>query len=107
MAKRQNKGTVVYEYLEVFAVELHQRFGGEQTTKDILRHLVERGIVDPKRLRNYMIIYDFDEFLKFNEGNRTHTFMDLSIKYDITERQAQSVVYKERRKSVTLENVSW
>jgi hypothetical protein len=54
-----------------------------------------------------MIIYDFDEFLKFNEGNRTHTFMDLSIKYDITERQAQSVVYKERRKSVTLENVSW
>jgi hypothetical protein len=38
MAKRQNKGTVVYEYLEVFGAELHQRFGGEQTTKDILRH---------------------------------------------------------------------
>ena len=50
MAKRQNKGTVVYEYLEVFGVELNQRFGGEQTTKDILRHLVERGLVDPKRL---------------------------------------------------------
>ena len=54
-----------------------------------------------------MIIYDFDCMLRFNEGNRTHTFMDLSIKYEISERQAQSVVYKERRKQKLTENITY
>ena len=54
-----------------------------------------------------MIIYDFDCLLKFNEGNRTHTFMDLSIKYDISERQAQSVVYKERKKDMATMNITF
>jgi len=107
MAKRQNSPQVVYEYIELLSVELKNRFGESPTEKDILRHLIERGVVNPKRLRNYMIIVDFDKGLVSNEGNRTHTFMDLSIKYDITERQAQSVVYKERRKSVLVENISY
>ena len=100
---RQNKEKIVYEYLDICEVELKKRWF-EPTTKDILRHLIERGIVEPKRLRNYMIIYDFDTMLKFNNGNRTHTFMDLSIKYDISERQAQSIVYKERIKGAAKTN---
>ena len=54
-----------------------------------------------------MILYDFDKLLVSNEGNRTHTFMDLSIKYHISESQAQNVVYKERKKSVAAENISY
>ena len=82
MSKRKNKGLVVIEYLDVLEKELKKRFGDDPTTKDIIRHLVEKGMIEPKRLRNYMIIYDFDKLLVGNEGSRTHTFMDLSIKYD-------------------------
>ena len=107
MTKKQNKVDVVYDYIELLGIEIKMRFGGEATPKDILRHLVERGIIHPKRLRNYMIIADFDKRLVFNKGNRTHTFMDLSIKYHISESQAQNVVYKERKKSVAAENISY
>jgi hypothetical protein len=104
MASRQNKIDVVLEYIDIAEVEILKRWH-EPTAKDILRHLIERGIVEPKRLRNYMIIYDFDCMLRKNEGNRTYTFMDLSIKYDISERQAQSIVYKERNKEVATKNI--
>lgn len=106
MSKRKNKGLVVIEYLDVLEKELKKRFGGDPTTKDIIRHLVEKGMIEPKRLRNYMIIYDFDKLLVGNEGSRTHTFMDLSIKYDITERQAQTIVYKDRKKSMWTYNIA-
>ena len=52
-----------------------------------------------------MVIKDFDSLLVTNEGNRTHSFIDLSIKYDITERTAQNIVYKERNKSMLKRNV--
>tara|TARA_R100000654_G_scaffold17445_1_gene36476 strand:+ start:824 stop:1144 length:321 start_codon:yes stop_codon:yes gene_type:complete len=106
MSKRKNKGIIVVEYLDVLEKELYKRFGDNPTTKDIIRHLVEKGMVEPKRLRNYMIIYDFDKLLVGNEGSRTHTFMDLSIKYDITERQAQTIVYKDRKKSIWTYNIA-
>tara|TARA_R110002020_G_scaffold225959_4_gene436303 strand:- start:360 stop:677 length:318 start_codon:yes stop_codon:yes gene_type:complete len=103
---RQNKSEIVYQYIKVAENEILKRWH-EPTIIDILRHLTERGIVEPKRLRNYMIIYDFDTMLRFNEGNRTHTFMDLSIKYDISERQAQSIVYKERNKENHNTNITY
>lgn len=106
MASRQNKVTVVYDYIDLAEQEINKRWN-DPTTKDILRHLIEKGIVEPKRLRNYMIIYDFDCMLKANEGNRTYTFMDLSIKYNISERQAQSIVYKERKKQSASENITY
>ena len=106
MSKRKNKGIVVIEYIDILEKELIKRFGDDPTTKDVLRHLVEKGMIEPKRLRNYMIIYDFDKLLVTNEGSRTHTFMDLSIKYDITERQAQTIVYKDRKKSIWTYNIT-
>lgn len=107
MSKRQNKVDVVYDYLELLDVEITKRFGETATQKDILRHLVERGMVEPKRLRNYMLIADFDRRLVHNKGNRTHTFMDLSYKYDISESQAQNIVYKYRKKSKASENITY
>ena len=107
MARRQNSIKVVDEYLELLEAEVKLRFGDDPTVKDTIRHLVEKGVINPKILRNYMIIYDFDTMLKFNEGNRTYTFMDLSIKYHISERQAQTIVYKERRKQTVTQNITF
>lgn len=105
--RRQNKVDIVYNYIELVKLEIVKRFGGDPTPKDIIRHLIERGMIEPKRLRNYMIVHDFDKGLVYNEGNRTHTFMDLSIKYHLSESQAQNVVYKERKKSMASENISY
>ena len=53
-----------------------------------------------------MIIVDFDRLLVANKGSRTRTWMDLSIKYNISESQAQNIVYKERKKSLPSNNIS-
>jgi hypothetical protein len=107
MSKNPNKINIVYDYLDLMSVEVLKRFGETATNKDILKHLVERGIVDPRRLRNYMIIADFDRRLVYNKGNRTHTFMDLSLKYEVSESQAQNIVYKYRKKAKASENITY
>ena len=105
--ERQNKVDVVYDYIELVGVELEKRFGETPTSKDVIRHLVERGVIEPKRVRNYMIIADFDKMLVGNQGSRTHNWMDMSIKYHISESQAQNIVYKERKKSIPMNNISY
>jgi len=105
MAQRENKADIITEYIDLLYSELKIRFGDEPQIKDMLSHLIERGMIEPKRLRNYMVIKDYDELLVTNDGNRTNSFIDLSIKYDITERTAQNIVYKERGKSVLKRNV--
>jgi len=105
MAQRENKTDIITEYIDLLYRELEVRFGDEPQIKDMLSHLIERGMIEPKRLRNYMVIKDFDELLVTNDGNRTNSFIDLSIKYDITERTAQNIVYKERDKSMLKRNV--
>tara|TARA_R100000541_G_scaffold47264_1_gene54278 strand:+ start:303 stop:626 length:324 start_codon:yes stop_codon:yes gene_type:complete len=107
MSKNPNNIIVVHDYLDLMSNEILKRFGETATNKDILKHLVERGIVDPRRLRNYMIIADFDRKLVLNKGNRTHTFMDLSIKYKVSESQAQNIVYKYRKKAKASENITY
>ena len=105
--ERQNKVDVVKDFIDISGLELEKRFGQSPTCKDMIRHLVERGIIEPKRLRNYMIIVDFDRMLVGNEGSRTHTWMDLSIKYNISESQAQNIVYKERKNSIPANNITY
>ena len=74
--QRQNKVEIVKDFIDVAGVSLEKRFGLHPTCKDIVRHFVERGIIEPKRLRNYMIIVDFDRMLSTNNGSRTNTWMD-------------------------------
>ena len=107
MANRQNTIEVVYEYLELMEKEITLRIPEDATIKDTILHLLERGLIPPKKVRNYMIVNEFDKLLISNEGNRTHTFMDISIKYEITERQAQTIVYKERGKQSPHYNISY
>ena len=104
---RTNTLDVVYDYIELIGVELVKRFGSNPTPKDIVRHMSEKGMIEPKRIRDYMVIADFDKLLSSNEGNRTHTFMDLSIKYELTERQCQNIVYRKRKVSSAAYNISY
>tara|TARA_R100001086_G_scaffold68821_2_gene32629 strand:+ start:5402 stop:5734 length:333 start_codon:yes stop_codon:yes gene_type:complete len=103
--KRQNKIDVVKDFIDITGIALEKKFGLHPTCKDIVRYFVESGIIEPKRLRNYMIIADFDRMLSVNKGSRMHTWMDLSIKYNISESQAQNIVYKERKKSKPSNNI--
>ena len=105
--QRQNKVDVVKDFIDISGLELEKRFGQSPTCKDMIRHLVEKGIIEPKRVRNYMIIADFDRMLVGNKGSRTYTWMDLSIKYNISESQAQNIVYKERKKSIPANNITY
>lgn len=104
---RQNKVDVVFDFIELEGRVLEKKFGLSPTCKDIIKHLVEEGIIEPKRVRNYMIIADFDKMLVGNQGSRTHTWMDLSIKYNISESMAQNIVCKERKKSIPSNNITY
>tara|TARA_R110000824_G_scaffold71291_6_gene182604 strand:+ start:155 stop:487 length:333 start_codon:yes stop_codon:yes gene_type:complete len=104
---RQNKVDIVFDFIETAGNELEKRFGDSPTSKDIIRHLSEKGLIEPKRIRNYMIIADFDRMLVGNKGSRTETWMDLSIKYEISESMAQNIVYKERKKSNPSSNITY
>ena len=68
MAQRENKVDIISEYIDLLYNELQTRFGEEPQIKDMLSHLIERGMIEPKRLRNYMVIKDFDSLLVTNEG---------------------------------------
>tara|TARA_R100001129_G_scaffold184155_1_gene168354 strand:+ start:109 stop:441 length:333 start_codon:yes stop_codon:yes gene_type:complete len=105
--KRQNNIDVVKDFIDIAGISLEKKFGSHPTCKDIVRYFVEQGIIEPKRLRNFMIIADFDRLLSVNKGSRTHTWMDLSIKYNISESQAQNIVYKDRKKSTIVNNISF
>ncbi len=99
MAKRQNTIEVLYEFLEAVEKEVVLKKTEDATIKDVIKHLCSVGLIEPKRLRNYLIIHQFDHLLKDNEGNITHTFCDLAIKFEMSESQVGRVVYKERKKS--------
>jgi hypothetical protein len=105
MAIRQNKEVVVAEFLELMYKDIKTKFSDDAGIKNVVYHLVEIGLVEPKRLRNYMIISDFQKMLKDNKGHSTHTFMDLSIKYDVSDRTCQNVVYKESKKNKRKNNI--
>lgn len=104
MAK-PNDITIIKEFIEIVWSEVQTRFGDYATTKDVVYHLAERGLCEPTRIRNYLIIYDFDRILKDNKGHVTHTFMDLSIKYELSDRQIQGIVYKYRPKFTKNETI--
>lgn len=97
--------TFVVDFIDIIWDEVQTRFGEFATPKDVVYHLVENGLCEPTRVRNYLIIYDFDNILRKNEGHVTHTFMDLSIKYDLSDRQIQGIVYKYRPKFTKHETI--
>lgn len=104
MAK-PNKIEFIIDFIDVVWQEVQTRFGEHATPKDVVYHLTEKGLCEPTRIRNYLIILDFDNILRENKGHVTHTFMDLSIKYDLSDRQIQGIVYKYRPKFTKNETI--
>lgn len=100
-----NKNEIVFEFRDLLDEQLIRRFGEQYTAKDIIYHLSSRGLIPHKTLRNYMMIQDFDKFLVENLGHVGNTFIDLSVKYDISEKQAKNIVYKQRKKFETKSNI--
>ena len=107
MAIRQNKKEIVLEFVDKIYEELKLKYSEDAGIKNVLYHLAENGLIDPKQLRDYMVISDYGKIIEENAGHKTFTFMDLSIKYDISERQAQSIVYKERIKERANYNITY
>lgn len=93
-----NKKQIVFEFRDVVYDKLKNRFGEDFALKDVLFQLSSMGLIPPKTLRNYMMINDFDKFIVQNKGHVGNTFIDISVKYDISEKQAKNIVYKQRKK---------
>ena len=93
-----NRKEVVLQFRDLLYNQLHNRFGDKFQLKDVIYHFSQIGIIPPKILRNYMIIRDFDIFLIENKGHVGNTFIDLSIKYNLSEKQSKNIVYKQKNK---------
>lgn len=93
---KNNKPTVVKEFVESAYVDIKNRHSEEAGIKDVLMFLAEKSLIEPRRLRDYMIIKDYADFLKKNDGKICVTMIDLAIKYDISERTVQNILYKNK-----------
>ena len=94
-----NRKEIVEEFLDIVRQESILRWGEDFTVKDLVYHLIENGIIAPKSLRNYMMFSDYDKFIVENEGHVGHTFMDISVRHDLTEKQCRNIIYKQRYKT--------
>jgi hypothetical protein len=94
-----NSKVVVEEFISIIRDESVVRWGENYTVKDLVYHLVENGIIAPKSLRNYMMFKDFDKYIVENQGHIGKTFIDISIRHNITEKQCRNIIYKQRYKT--------
>lgn len=65
----------------------------------VIEDLSNKGIITQSTIRNYLIRSDFDNALKGEDYELIkHIFIDLSIKYNISDRQARRIVYDYMKK---------
>jgi len=95
---RQNDSEIVKEFIDVIYNQVKIKYSEEAGIINVLNHLSEKGLIEPRKIRDYMIIHDFDKVLEKNGRNYTFTYMDISIKYDVSERTIQNIIYKHKRK---------
>lgn len=55
-------------------------------SENFLRELLRRGIISYKTARDYVIVKQYDEYLKSNKGNITHCLEDLADDFGLSER---------------------
>lgn len=104
MGKRNNLEDVI-RFCDILAKELLLKYGEDYTIKDLIFHLSQNGTIKPVTLRNYLIIKDFYTKLKENGGHMNHTFIDMSIEYNLSERQIQTIIYEYQKKLQPLNNI--
>ena len=66
---RQNNFEIVEEFIDVIYNQVKSKYSEEAGIKNVLNHLAEKGLIEPRKIRDYMIIQDFDKILKSNENN--------------------------------------
>jgi hypothetical protein len=66
----------------------------DDLVKEILFDLIDDGVLDSKRLRNYMIVLDYYKQLTLNNGHSTKAIVVLAESYGLTPRQVQNIMYK-------------
>jgi len=105
MGKKNNIKEVV-RFCDLVGEELASRFGNDATIKDLVLHFSQHGLIKPIIIRNYLIVNDFYKQLRKNNGHMTYTFMDMSIEYNLSERQIQTIIYEYQKKFEIKNNVS-
>ena len=90
MAKKPNNIDVISRFADNYL----EKFKGNVEPARLLLNLISDDITDIERIRNYMIIDEYYQLLRENNGISYLTLIQLSDKYDLTERQVQNIVYK-------------
>jgi len=104
MGKRNNL-IEVKRFCDILANDLLLKYGENFTVKDLIFHLSQNGTIKPVTLRNFLIINDFYVKLKQNDGHMNHTFIDISIEYNLSERQIQTIIYEYQKKLQPKNNI--
>jgi len=87
---------MVYNDLEV---ELKDKLGGNYPVHEVINELREMGILNLSVVRNFLIRKDFDKAMVSGDYDYMKVlFIDLSIKYDLSTRQVQRIIYNEYKK---------
>jgi Mor family transcriptional regulator len=82
---------MIQKFLENYTSASSQK---HSCAKEILEQLFADGIIEEKRLRNYMIVMDYYKYLSRHEGHSTKAIAELSELYKMSSRQIQNVLYK-------------
>ena len=91
MAKKPNHSDVINRFTDCYI----EKFKGNNVdAARLVLNLISDNLTDLERLRNYLIIEEYYELLRENNGISYLTLIQLSDKYDLTERQIQNIVYK-------------
>lgn len=72
---------------------------GIEVSEDLLLLLVKDQILLPHKIRDHLIWNDYHELLAKNDGHSLRTVYELAIKYGVSERQVQNLLYN-RMKSI-------
>lgn len=82
-------GEIVEQFIDSFSKEYN-------TESSLVRFLISSGLIKQKTIRNYQIIKEYGYYLKLNDGVANKAVIDLSIKYDMSERQVYNILYTYR-----------
>tara|TARA_R100001530_G_scaffold28913_1_gene22841 strand:+ start:1240 stop:1560 length:321 start_codon:yes stop_codon:yes gene_type:complete len=102
---KKNSLKDIQRFCDVISEEVNLRFGIDATVKDLILHLSQHGLIKPITIRNFLIVNDFYKQLIKNKGHMTYTFMDMSIEYNLSERQIQTIIYEYQKKFEIKNNV--
>ena len=99
MAKPNNKETAE-QFVNALVKKVYKDIGESASLEQALNYLVDRGILRRLTVRNYMILLDYDELLVKHHNNSYQSIIDISVKYDVCERQIKNIIYNARKRKV-------